>query len=477
MLSAALIATALLAGVAGSWSPCGLSMIDTLDRRPVATATFAVGALAGGAATFGGLGLLGETLGAGGATAVAVAIAALLLAALGDAAGRRIVPQVRRQVPESWRRFLPLPLATALYGVLLGLGFTTFLLTFATWALAAACLAIGTPLTGVLVGLAFGAGRAVPVALLGLRDDGAALLGERPQVLRGLRVGVALALVAAATALLVSPPAARAASAFAPGASDPSASAGLVSYQPDEGPGVLVRDEERIALPGTHPAVSGRQVAWLSGRRIVVADAATLTPTATIPAPGADALALSPTHVAWRSDRRLLATAIDGAGPPTTVAVERGLQSLGRPSLDGSVVTYAQQSPRLSRIRSLDVNTGSERLLRSAAGALLLAPTRVADRLLFVRSTARRQQLVLGNRTVLATTPTARRDSGHEPGLTDHDEDYAPGKQPPTPARRPPAGFTQTLWTTALDGATAYVTALRHLRGGRTTSRILRVAL
>ena len=32
---------------------------------------------------------------------------------------------------------MPLPLAAGLYGVLLGLGFTTFILTFAVWALAA----------------------------------------------------------------------------------------------------------------------------------------------------------------------------------------------------------------------------------------------------------------------------------------------------------------------------------------------------
>ena len=57
----------------------------------------------------------------------------------------RIVPQVRRQVPESWRRVLPVPLAAGLYGVLLGLGFTTFILTFAVWALAAVSVALGDP--------------------------------------------------------------------------------------------------------------------------------------------------------------------------------------------------------------------------------------------------------------------------------------------------------------------------------------------
>ena len=60
----------------------------------------------------------------------------------------RIVPQVRRQVPEPWRRVLPLPLAAGLYGVLLGLGFTTFVLSFAVWALAGISFALGEPRSG-----------------------------------------------------------------------------------------------------------------------------------------------------------------------------------------------------------------------------------------------------------------------------------------------------------------------------------------
>ena len=89
-----------------------------------------------------------------------------MAAAIGEARGLRIVPQVRRQVPESWRRVLPVPLAAGLYGVLLGLGFTTFILTFAVWALAAVSVALGDPALGAVLGLAFGAGRALPVIAL-----------------------------------------------------------------------------------------------------------------------------------------------------------------------------------------------------------------------------------------------------------------------------------------------------------------------
>ena len=154
MLTAVLAIAAVAAGITGAWSPCGFSMVETLAPAGyagrlrttlVACATFTAGALVGGVITFGGLGLLGQWLGAGGTGAAAVAAAVAIAAAIGEARGVRIVPQVRRQVPESWRRVMPVPLAAGLYGVLLGLGFTTFILTFAVWALAAVSVALGDP--------------------------------------------------------------------------------------------------------------------------------------------------------------------------------------------------------------------------------------------------------------------------------------------------------------------------------------------
>jgi hypothetical protein len=166
-----------------------------------ACATFAVGALAGGAITFGGLALLGQALGA---SAPLVAAAVALAAAIGEARGARIVPQVRRQVPESWRRRMPVPLAAGLYGVLLGLGFTTFILTFAVWALAGVSVALGDPALGLAVGLAFGAGRLLPVVALAPAGGGAlhAAMAERPAILRSLRAVDAVALTACAVALV-----------------------------------------------------------------------------------------------------------------------------------------------------------------------------------------------------------------------------------------------------------------------------------
>jgi hypothetical protein len=217
VLATVLIVAAAAAGVTGAWSPCGFSMVETLAPHGyagrmrttlAACATFAAGALAGGAATFGGLALAGQALGAGGSTALAAAALVALAAAIGELRGARIVPQVRRQVPESWRRRLPVPLAAGLYGVLLGLGFTTFILTFAVWALAGACVAVGDPPLGVAVGLAFGAGRLLPVVLLapavGMPAGTAvhAAMAERPRILRSLRAVDAAALATCAVVLV-----------------------------------------------------------------------------------------------------------------------------------------------------------------------------------------------------------------------------------------------------------------------------------
>ncbi len=215
MLTACLLAAALAAGATGSWSPCGLSMVETLApggfartraAAVLASATFTLGALAGGALTFGGLALLGAALGAGGPAALTVAAVVSVAAAAAEARGLRIAPQIRRQVPEAWRRERPVALAAAGYGVLLGLGFTTFVLTFAVWALAGVSVALGDPALGLAAGLAFGLGRALPVVALAPHAHTAtAVMCERPGILLGLRRVDAAALAAVALALGTAP--------------------------------------------------------------------------------------------------------------------------------------------------------------------------------------------------------------------------------------------------------------------------------
>src|SRR5438105_2446184 len=80
----------------------------------IAVTAFAGGLLVGSALVFGALGALGALLQPG--TAVVAAAGVLAgAAAASDAAGWRVRPQIRAQVPERWRRTMPLRRAVFLY--------------------------------------------------------------------------------------------------------------------------------------------------------------------------------------------------------------------------------------------------------------------------------------------------------------------------------------------------------------------------
>ena len=487
MLEALLLAAGLVAGVTGAWSPCGFSMVDTLAPHGyagrmrttlVACVTFAAGAVAGGVVTFGGLARLGEALGAG---SLAVAAAIALAAAVGEARGARIVPQVRRQVPESWRRVLPVPLAAGLYGVLLGLGFTTFILSFAVWALAGVSVALGDPALGLLIGLGFGAGRTLPVVLLaplaGTERGSAAhaAMAERPAILRALRAADAFALAACAAALWAAP--AQAATVFAVPATDPSADAGLVAFQTPGGGGVISRPGAREPAPGPHPAVGGGRLAWVGAGTVEVRAPADPAYVVTLPAPGADSVAVAAGWVAWRAGDALFASPLPPAVPaPVEIAREPGL---GRPALAGDRLLFHVAGGTAGRIDQVALATGARTTLRRAPRTLLLNPSASGSSLLYVRSTSARQQVrigalrrqaVLRDRALYGTVPTGRRDRGHEPGQR-HRRHGHPKKLPPRPKR----GVSITLWTTALTGEAAFVTRLRQDVGQPTKAAVLRI--
>ena len=497
MLEAVLLAAGLIAGLTGAWSPCGFSMVDTLGPQGyagrlrtslLACATFAGGALAGGVATFGGLALLGRALGAGGAAAIAVAAAVALAAAAGEARGARIVPQVRRQVPESWRRVLPLPLAAGLYGVLLGLGFTTFILSFAVWALAGVSVSLGDPALGLLVGLGFGVGRTLPVVILaplaGTRRgaDAHAAMAERPVILRALRVADAAALAACAAALWAAP--AQAAGVFAVPATDPSTDAGLVAFQEPGGGGVIASSSGRTPAPGPHPAVGGGLVAWIGEGTVEVRSRTDAAFAVSLPA-AADAVAVSAGWVAWRSRESgrdvLTASPLppDALAPRRVASAPAGAQ-LGRPALAGDRLLFHVAGAARSRIDQVRLASGRRSTLRTAPRTLLLNPSSDGRRLLYVRSTFQRQQLRIGllrsrpvrrDRSLYGTVPTGRRDAGNEPGVEHHAHGH-PQKLPP----RPPRNVSLTLWSTALGARSAYVTRLRQDAGTPVRATLLRVA-
>lgn len=499
--AAILLTTAFVAGLTGAWSPCGFSMVETLGSRRahsggrvVATscATFALGALAGGAITFTALAALGAALGgAGSEGALVVAATVALSCAFGELFGVRIVPQIRRQVPEPWRRTMPLPLAAGLYGVLLGLGFTTFVLTLAVWALAGIAVAIGDVHAGLLIGLGFGAGRALPVVLmapryatLGQRLELA--MAERPALLRSLRLadGALLAVLAVAFLSSGSASAAQRPQLVVSEGTDPAAAGSLLAYERLGGAGaVLIDGSARTELPVQDVAIGGRHLATRSGTTIAVQDRATGATVAQLDAPGATQLAVSDRWLVWRADRpgggdRLWALPLPAAqGVARLVAGERRREAIDRPALSGDHLAYAATTRGISAVVIVDLATQQRRRVLALRGGQLSQPALDAGRLLYVQSSYCSQRLRLIStrtlrrpRTLLRIGANARRDAGHE-----HDHS-AQGSEPGRCPSGTPHRTDALLWSTALAGRDAYVTLLRPGAGDAPASaRIVRV--
>jgi hypothetical protein len=529
--AAILLFTAFVAGITGAWSPCGFSMVETLGSarghrgaRAVraSCATFALGALAGGAITFTALAAVGAALGGAGSTAaLIVAVAIALAAALGELLGVRIVPQIRRQVPEPWRRTLPLPLAAGLYGVLLGLGFTTFVLTLAVWALAGIAVALGDVQAGLLIGLGFGAGRALPVvvmapryATLGQRME--LRMAERPALLRRLRLADGALLAALAVAFLASGSAAAAvparaahdggahrpgatgpAQAAAPatvaeGATDPSIAPDTLAWRQLDGRAVVVSGDARSELPAEGVAIGGPYVATRVDERIEVRDRTTGALVAQRDAPGATQLAVSDRWLVWRATRagggdRLHAAALPALADEHVVAGVHGSERIGRPSLDGDRLAYAIATATnrpsrivVERLGSSDPAARHRRTVLRARLAVLSQPALHGSQLLFVHATHCSQRLRVARlgaplrraRTLLRMGTTAHRDPGHEHGRTTQ------GREPGQCPRGTPPRTDAVLWTTALGVDYAYVTLLRPAAGaGTVTATLARVGV
>jgi hypothetical protein len=457
-LEIALAAAALLIGATGTFSPCGLSMIETIGpaghtggRRTAIAAciAFMPGALAGGLFTFGSLSLAGETLhGAGGTGAYAAAAVIALVAAALEIRGTRIVPQIRRQLPESWRRVMPMPVAAMLYGVLLGIGFTTFVLSFGVWALAGVSLAIGDPALGLLIGLGFGLGRAIPIVCLAPAAGGPVgvrateLMCEHPGVYLALRRGDAGALLVVALALVVVPGDAGARSGVtAPQATDPSATIDALVYQRLTGEGVLRRGGAEVGLSGSNPTIGGRFIAVLSGEQVRLLDRNSLEAIATLDAPGADALAVSDSWLVYRAP---LGEGGDGLfyrhigdpsapGPIAALASVGGSGQISPPSLDGSTVVFGIATSGGSRLVEQVVGTRRQGTLVRSRRLLLFDPAVSGRTFIYVRTDARRSRLMIRK----------LRRSG-------------PGRVLFTVR-----GSTGILWTSALVPGSAYVTVMR----------------
>ena len=418
-LELSLAAAALLIGATGTFSPCGLSVVETIGptghrggRRTTiaACAAFMPGAIAGGLITFGALAGLGELVhGAGGRATYLVAAGLAAVAAVLEARGVRVVPQIRRQVPEHWRRVMPMPLASALYGVLLGLGFTTFVLSFGVWALAGISFAIGDPALGLLVGGCFGLGRGIPIVALaplagspaGIRAN--ELMCEHPGVYRGLRRGDAAVLAAAALALVAVPGSAGARGVAAGGAADPAATGDSLAFERLGGAAVLRRGGVDQTLGGSDPAVGGRFVATLSGDSVRLLGRNTLGQVALVAAPGADAIAVSSGWLAYRAPRPgggdgIFARNISNPaapGPVRKVASVGGGGRLSAPGVDGTSLIYAVARGGGSRVVQRVLGTRKRRTLVRSGRLLLYSPAIKGRSFLYTRTDARRSRLMI----------------------------------------------------------------------------------
>jgi hypothetical protein len=184
--------------------------------------------------------------------------------------------------------------------------------------------------------------------------------------------------------------------------------------------------------------------------------------------------------VAWRAhtdqgDALLAAPLAGGDARVIAQAAE-----LGRPALEGDRAAFHSMDGRTSRIVLADLAGGTTVTVRSERRALLLNPSLLGGRLLYVRAFYKRQELRIGpqskrrigrDRRLWETVPTGRRDAGYEPGVEHHRHGH-PSKM----WKRPRRGLSMTLWTTALAADAAFVTRLRQFEGKPLATEILRVS-
>ena len=440
--------------------------VSAARHRGRAGAAFTTGLALGAAAVFAALATVGAA--AGGHAVAVTALAVGAAAVVSDALGLRVRPQIRLQVPEPWRRRMPLERALFLYGLLLGTGLATYVPATAAWALPVLCLALGSLTAALAIAGGFAVGRALPVLVLAARG-GETVLAERPQGLRLLRALTALSLLCALVAGEV-----QAAGTVASPAGDPSAAGTDLAWQQPRVGGFLRHDGTTTQLPGTDPAVGATYVAWHSGPTVTVADRATLAPVVSESLPGVQKLAVSRRWLAYRTATEIKVEDVAAPGSPKTVVRVSQPASLGRPALGVDLVAFHRSTSEASWLTAVNVVSGARLQLRFSRDDQLLNPSLLAGQLLYVRSSRCSQQLVLGrarggrDRVLYETAPLAGQDQGHESGHTRQ------GEHLPCPHR--PRPTAKMLWTTALSPTTAYVTVLKPAPGGRTVPTLLAVA-
>jgi len=164
-VAVALAGAAIAGAFRSSWSPCGESMLASINpvterarhqRWGVTVTVFAIASTLTGAAIGGVLGLLGKTVGA--SAAVWIIAPACLLAVAADLRFRRM-PPAYRQVNERWLARYRGWVYGAGFGFQLGTGVATVVMTAAVYVTWMGAFVSGSPAFGMILGTFFGATR------------------------------------------------------------------------------------------------------------------------------------------------------------------------------------------------------------------------------------------------------------------------------------------------------------------------------
>jgi len=176
-LIAAALVLAVAAAVRGTWSPCGLSMLSSITpfgerarghRYGLTCAWFVLGSAVGGAVlgavcAVGALALSPVAERWAGWLLAAAAVAALVCAASDAAVGPVRLPTLPRQVDEAWLGTYRRWVYAGGFGVQIGAGFTTYVMTAATYLVVVLAVLCGSPGWALAAGLTFGVTRGLVV--------------------------------------------------------------------------------------------------------------------------------------------------------------------------------------------------------------------------------------------------------------------------------------------------------------------------
>lgn len=365
-------------------------------RQRIAVLLFALGAAGGAAALGGALGLAGSALPARWALGIAVVLA--LLGALREAGAVRLpLPDLRRQVPERWRREKPLAFWSTGYGVILGSGVGTFQPVATFWVVCAGAVALGRPAVAALCLVPFGLGRAFMLAFPG--GDPLRRLAGAHRLLRPVNAAALLAFAV----LLTSSVAVAGPPAGANGARDPSVSNGVIAYtDATDGATSIV-----VLQPGSAPVVfAGGRLPALTGDVLAYADDAgirvvlwrTGQEVARV-AGSVDKPALSGPRLAYVETvgaRKRLLVRNTTTNSVRVIARVGPAIDLGRPSLMGQLIAWHESAGDRNQLflRSL---TGGRTLLIASGGrsALEVNPTLAPGYIAWIESRAERSSVLL----------------------------------------------------------------------------------